>query len=289
MGRTKDASYEYSLAERYSPGSKIAEYSRAAQARLTTLQAQKSTTVPLQEDQDDSDKGDSDKESLFRANSSIKGSNGSTGSIQSSKKASLPPGTLELIRKQAALARKRAVDIGALEAENEMQKSATQAKSLQEKAERQAARARGGNEPVTLSSEEKERIRSQAAADGEQLKEIGKYKAAIKEQESRDKADEIQRQADNLQRQLLDEHPGESRLNPVGTNLYIRNYSKLPVTPLQAQAKSMSKDTEATLGARHTSAKIKARSEDKNGALGSSDQTTGSHSTSSVKGQVLNR
>jgi hypothetical protein len=201
---------------------------------------------------------------------------------QSATAAGLPPGTLELIRKQAALAKRMAVENGAAEAESERQKGAYEARSLQEKAERMASRPAGSNEPINLSTEERERIKADAAVTGERLKQIGNWKASIVEEWSHEKSDEIQRQAENLQEQLIDSRRGNVKLNPVGTNLYIRNYSKPPLTPLRAEARSISTGTTSTLSSKQTGLSMHT-----NSATKSSSTNNRSHAVVKVEGKVL--
>jgi tetratricopeptide (TPR) repeat protein len=218
LKRPAEAFNEYSLAERLSPRSSFAPYCRSARQQLERI---------------------------------LKETPADQADEAPQQSTSLPPGTLELIRKQAELARDRAVENGKAEAENELVKASNQAKTLQERAERQAAevaagRNHGGEPSVLTPSDQLDALRAQAAANGERLKQIGKLKADFKEQESQAKADEIERQSEGLQDQLLHRHRSrnqEIELNPVGTNLYVRNYSSVPpsVAPLQAQAKSMEK------------------------------------------------
>jgi hypothetical protein len=220
----------------------------------------------------------------------------------------LPLGTLDLIRKQADLAKNRAVEAGQKEAESEVEKANNQARALQERAERQAreaAAARGhvGSEATIFAPQEQiDAARSQAALAGERLKEIGKLRAEMEERQSREKAEEIERQAQNLQDQLLHERPSQNqeiRLNPVGTNLYVRNYLSVPskVAPLHARAASINdgkdigaaKQTSAALSSQTSSVKnLSSRGEvlarpDNLSGRGVSRKTT----VKEVKGQVL--
>jgi hypothetical protein len=279
LGQQIDASREYYVAESMAPRSKIAKYSHIARTQINVMQteqAQKSNNAARIISDDDDDE-DTENE---------KPSSTNTASKDNVNDASLPPGTLELIRKQAAMAKRMAVVNGAAEAESERQKGIYEARSLQEKAERMAARAGGSNEPVNLSSEERDRVKAEAAVTGERLKQIGNWKASIVEQWSHEKSDEIQRQAENLQDQLIDNRSSNVKLNPVGTNLYIRNYAKPPLTPLHAEARSMSTKTSADLASKQTNLTLNNNSA-RNKAGANAKQE--SHAVSSVKGQVLNK
>jgi hypothetical protein len=265
LGRALDANREYYAAESLAPRSKIAEYSRTARTQINAMQKvqpKNSTSLVILSDDDDDEATEDDKKSA-----ASNASNASTASKMTDAKnanakisntkntagnTSVPPGTLELIRQQAALAKRMAVENGAAEAESERQKGIYEARSLQEKAERMAARPAGSNEPINVSPEERERIKAEAATTGERLKQIGNWKASIVEEWSHEKSNEIQRQAENLQEQLIDNRPSNMKLNPVGTNLYIRNYAKPPLTPLHAEAKSISTKTTATLSSKQT-------------------------------------
>jgi hypothetical protein len=119
-------------------------------------------------------------------------------------------------------------------------------------------------------------------------------KATIKEQEAQAKQDEIQNQANNLEDQLVNDRPhqiSQVKLNPVGTNLYIRNYSSAhpPVVPLRAHyAKSITSDTDATLRATEATGKINGHTTAGAGRRSSrSLAEQGIHSVTSVKGKVL--
>lgn len=293
MGQFTEANREYSVAEKLAPHSLVAQYSRLARTQLSTTQ-----TMPLREsksaarilDADLSDNDDAESANTSTGNKVNKNDSGKSANLsdrdklgkQSATAAGLPPGTLELIRKQAALAKRMAVENGAAEAESERQKGAYEARSLQEKAERMAARPAGSNEPINLSTEDRERIKADAAVTGERLKQIGNWKASIVEEWSHEKSDEIQRQAENLQEQLIDSRRGNVKLNPVGTNLYIRNYSKPPLTPLRAEARSISTGTTSTLSSKQTGLSMHT-----NSATKSSSTNNRSHAVVKVEGKVL--
>ena len=164
------------------------------------------------------------------------------------------PGTLDLIAKQAALAQKRALEIGNVAAENERIKAQNEARSLQARLERAASTPKNGStEPLALTPAQLEAIKGQAAAGSEQLKQAGEWKAQQRKQESEDKAEEIRRQAENLQSQLINYRPNinsDIKLNPVGTNLYIRNYSNglAPIMPMKANTGLLPSYKNATEG-----------------------------------------
>ncbi len=302
LKRNAEAFNEYSLAERISPNSKLAYYCRLGEAQIKygsafaskirekakiTQEAKNGLIEKSEEDQTQEQAEEPTEESVRQTVNTVN-TVAPNKKVQRNQNDTLPPGTLELIRKQAASARKRAIEMGQIDALSERQKAENAAISLKEKAERLAARGKGGTEPVALSEAELAAIRSQAAAAGSDLRELGKLKAAIKERESQDKAEEIERQANNLQDQLLDDRhrQDELRLNPIGTNLYIRNYSKPPVAPLHAQAKTLAANEMKTQG------KLRTKTENtKVNALSSTKsitkQLTGKGSIESVKGEVL--
>ena len=288
LQRLPDALMEYGTAERLAPGSKLAEYCRTARAGISAKMvapqsaklSAKNTRIENSDDSDDAD------DTVTTASQAEK-----PAEIKTIEKNSLPPGTLELIRKQAVLARQRALEIGQAEAENELAKAENAAKSMREKAERAASHGRGSNEPVALSTPDAEAVRAQAAAGGDQIREIGRRKAAVKEWESQEKADEIKLQAENLQNRLLDTRKSrytDVKLNPVGTNLYIRNYAAPPVVPLKVEAKMVSLD--AAVAAAKSGAQSKGEKVDVGGKIVSSragGQVAGTRSVVSVRGQVL--
>ena len=302
VGRTTDAAREYYAAESLAPHSKIAEYSRIARTRINamqTVQAKTSSTIINTADDDDDAANEDDKTSVatnsnatagtdsFCSVSKMTDAKNVNSKINNSKStsgnAAVPPGTLELIRKQAVLAKRMAIENGAAEAEAERQKGIYEAKSLQEKAERNAARSAGSNEPITVSPEERERLKAEAGVTGERLKQIGNWKASIVEEWSHEKSDEIQRQAEQLQEQLTDDRPSNMKLNPVGTNLYIRNYAKPPLTPLHAEAKSISTNTAARLSSRQTGLTLHSNATNTNGVVNHRNRTV-----VTVEGKVLN-
>jgi hypothetical protein len=296
LKRNAEAFNEYTLAERLAPKSAIASYCHTARVNLDQLLRQQTG-------------GDEAGTGGSRAAPTPGMAGGGGGGVRgagTNGSSELPPGTLELIRKQAELAKDRAVETGKAEAANEVLKADNQARSAQERAARQsaemaAANGRGGSEPtVTSPTELPEPLRSQAAANAERLKQLGKMKAEMKEQESQEKADEIERQAQGLQDQLLHRHRStnqEIELNPVGTNLYIRNYSNVPatVTPLHAQAGSIvkkdstaTKSTSASVSSTGIAAGLKTKASAANNSTKDSGQgALDKHAVTSVKGQVL--
>lgn len=159
----------------------------------------------------------------------------STGSTK------LPPGTLELIRYQAAKAKERAIEAGQRDASDELKKADNQARNEHERVER-LANEQGRN--YALVHQQLEALRQRAAANAERIKQQGQAKSAMKELESIEKADNLERQAQDLEDQLVNDRQsrnGGMKLNPVGTNLYTRNYTKVPpsVKPLTAQTQCL--------------------------------------------------
>jgi hypothetical protein len=310
LKRHAEAFNEYSLAERLAPRSAIAGYSHNARVSLDRMLRQQAAN----ESEESIEAGGSRAAPTATpteiptaiptaAHTAIL--RGVHTEAHTAGSTDVPPGTLELIRKQAELAKVRAVESGKAEAENEVAKASNQAKTLQERAERQAAemaagRNRGGEPSVLTPPDQLEAVRSQAAANAERLKQLGKMKAEMKEQESQEKADEIQRQSEGLQDQLLHRHRSrnqEIELNPVGTNLYIRNYSSVPssVAPLHAQAGSIVKKdtsaiktTSASVNSSNVTAGLKTKASTGNGSSNAIGQgALDKHAVTSVKGQVL--
>jgi hypothetical protein len=209
----------------------------------------------------------------------------------------VPANTLETIRKQAVLARKRALDMGKAEADGERSWSENAANSMREKAERSLAQPRGSTEAVSVSPEEAAAMRARASADGDRLRAIGKWRASVAEMESREKADEIDQQAQNLQERLLDEKKSpytSVKLNPVGTNLYIRNYAKPAERPMRVRSTMVTLDSALTaaelkekykreLSVNGVASKARSGVKDKTTELFSGAKGT----TSSVKGELL--
>lgn len=212
LNRLSEAAHEYELVMHLSPRSKLAEHASSAITQINA--AQRSTA---------SDTAGGVKE---------------TGVASGASK--LPPGTIEFIRKQASKARERALEDGKAQANGELQKAESQARAEQERVERMANSGHNRIDHHPLSAAELAAMRSRAAANAEALKQIGSAKAAWKEQEAEEKAENLKRQAEELEEQLVNNdrnYKGRTvKLNPVGTNLYIRNYSSArpPIKALDA-------------------------------------------------------
>ncbi len=159
-------------------------------------------------------------------------------------KAKIPAGTLELIRYQAARAKEHAAAVGNSASQAERAKADLQGRAERDRVEKmnQSGGARPDATPV--SPAEMAAMRERAEQYAEYARRVGEAKAAQKEREAEEKSAELQRQADELENQLTDENYNRNRdikLNPIGTNLYIRNYSRIPSTvkPMRAQAASL--------------------------------------------------
>jgi len=233
LARLSEASHEYSQTIRLAPDSVVAAYAKDALKRIESMPAQQRSRV----------------EQATKASATLH------ANAPASK--TLPPGTLELIRFQAARAREHAIQSGEAAAQDERLKASSQGKSEKEKVERLSANngQRGDHPP--LSAAELQAMQERAARNAEILKQIGDAKAARKEQEGREKSAELQRQAEDLERQLTDDNYNKHRdikLNPVGTNLYVRNYSQIPPTvkPMRAQAQSL----DGRVTSRHTAVQM---------------------------------
>jgi len=172
-------------------------------------------------------------------------------------KAKVPAGTLELIRYQAERAKEHAAAVGTAASQAERAKGELQGRAEKERVEKMTQS--GGSRPdvTPLSPGESALMRERAEQYAEYARRLGEAKAAQREREAEEKSAELQRQADELENQLTDENYNRNRdikLNPVGTNLYIRNYSRIPSTvkPMRAQAASLS----GTASSQQTSAKL---------------------------------
>lgn len=172
-------------------------------------------------------------------------------------KAKIPAGTLELIRYQAARAKEHAAAVGNSASQAERAKADLQGRAEKDRVEKlnQSGGARPDATPV--SPAEMAAMRERAEQYAEYARRVGEAKAAQKEREAEEKSAELQRQADELENQLTDENYNRNRdikLNPIGTNLYIRNYSRIPSTvkPMRAQAASLM----GTASSQQTSAEI---------------------------------
>jgi hypothetical protein len=300
LKRYPESIAEYSAVERLMPKSKLAAYSQTAIVRINAMPpGQASANAPINKRiaATDSDAGKSDSED---------DDDDATAQEKSYKPGervtSVPAGTIETIRKQAAQARARHAEIGRAEAEGEIQKANNQVKALQERVARESAHSHNSSEPTAMSAEQIEAARNQTAQGAERLREQGKWKAEIKQWEAQEKVDELKQQAENLEHRLLHDPVGpvsDVRLNPVGTNLYTRNYTSVPskLVPLRAQAKTLTNATGALLQTsgslrpgnstntnEQTSAEISSESGPSHG------KGTGQHHVvSSVKGQVVRK
>lgn len=173
----------------------------------------------------------------------------------------LPPGTLELIRAQTLKAKDLALQKGATDAQDELRKVENQIKAEHDKIARLENALGGRGDQQSITPQELQEMRNRLTENIERIKQTGETKAALKEQESQAKADDLQRQADALEKQILrsgNQQDGELKVNPVGTNLYVRNYMDVrpPAKPLHATqqvlpaVRSINKQTAAVLRSR---------------------------------------
>lgn len=263
---------DFERASQLAPGTRIEQYSKLAIARLTP-------PAPTQASDQATDVSDED-------------------AVEEPKvKGEAPNSTVALIRKQAELAHDRELQRGRLEAQEEVNKADNQAKTAQERLQRQAMEAAlgkyGGEQRMDpyafVSPAQVDAFRAQAAATAERVRNLGKLKAGIKEQEGREKADEIDYQADNLERQLKDDHPLSGiKLNPVGTNLYTRNYALVPPTVKAVKAEALPLPG---LALKNSSGQFNSKATSLNLSKSSlTSQTTDAHGNlikASVKGQLI--
>lgn len=275
LARLTEASSEYRQVIKLAPDSVISDYSRNALKRIDAMPPEQRSSVER-------------TRSVSLRNGSA--TQGSVGSARSTTTKKVPPGTLELIRFQAARAREHAIESGNSASKGERLKAESQGRAGIESAERfsQTGGQRADLPPV--SAAELQAMRERAARNAEILKQIGDAKAARHEREAQEKSAELQRQAEDLERQLTDDEYNKHRdikLNPVGTNLYVRNYSKIPPTvkPMRAQAQSLN----GALTGQQTSAQLRST----NGAAalrtGASGQGAGVLRETKVKGEVIPR
>lgn len=273
LARLTEASKEYRLVIKLAPDSVIADYSRNALKRIESMPPEQRSSVER-----------------ARASSSATGAqNSASAKVVGTKK--VPPGTLELIRFQAARAKEHAIESGNSASKGERLKAESQGKAGIESAERfsQSGGQRADLPPV--SAAELQAMRDRAAQNAEILKQIGAAKAARHEREAQEKSAELQRQAEDLERQLTDDEYNKHRdikLNPVGTNLYVRNYSKIAPTvkPMRAQAQSLN----GALTGQQTSAQLRSS----NGAASLRTGASGQGARvlqreTKVKGEVIPR
>jgi hypothetical protein len=264
LGRLAEAQREYALVTKLAPDSVISDYSKTAIKGIDALPP--------------------DQRNLLTSSA-----NGSKAGKSASNK--VPPGTVELIRFQAARAKEHALSAGDAASRDEKLKADNQGRSQREAVERlsQSGGARGDHPP--LSAAELQAMRERAAHNAEILKQIGDAKAARHEQESRAKSEELQRQAEDLERQLTDENYNKNRdikLNPVGTNLYVRNYSQIPPTvkPMRARAESLS----GVAASQQTSAQLQSSSAAGKLRTNATGQGTNAiRRETKVKGEVMPR
>jgi len=271
LARLTEASREYAYVIRIAPDSVISQYSKDALKRIDSMPQEQRLRV----------------ERTQRVSTQAINELSSTGSKK------VPPGTLELIRFQAARAKEHALQSGEAAAKDERLKASSQGKSEKEKVERlSAANGQRGDHPP-LSAAELQAMQERAARNAEILKQIGDAKAARKEQEAQEKSAELQRQAEDLERQLTDDNYNKHRdikLNPVGTNLYVRNYAKIAPTvkPMRAQAQSL----DNTVTGRRTSAQIQYSNSSasiKTNPTGLGASTGTLRRETKVKGEVIPR
>ncbi len=172
-------------------------------------------------------------------------------------KVKIRAGTLELIRYQAARAKEHAAAVGNAASQAERAKADLQGRAEKDRVEKMSQSGGARTDLTPLSPAEMAAMRERAEQYAEYTKRVGEAKAAQKEREAEEKSAELQRQADDLENQLTDENYNRNRdikLNPIGTNLYIRNYSRIPSTikPMHAQAASLS----GTASSQQTSARF---------------------------------
>jgi|GEM_PF-1387399 len=271
LARLTEASREYAYVMKLAPESVISNYSKDALKRIEAMPPEQRSVVE-------------------KASSSANVSNGSASPrARSAGSKKVPPGTLELIRFQAARAKEHAMQSGEAAAKDERLKASSQGKSEKDRVERlSASNGQRGDHPP-LSAAELQAMQERAARNAEILKQIGDAKAARKEQEAHEKAVELQRQAEDLERQLTDDNYNKHRdikLNPVGTNLYVRNYSKIAPTvkPMRAQAQTL----DGSITGQQTSAQLR----NSNGSATLKTNTTGQGAGSlrretKVRGEVI--
>lgn len=203
-------------------------------------------------------------------------------------KAKVPAGTLELIRYQAARAKEHAAAVGNAASQAERAKADLQGRSEKERVEKMSQSGGARPDVVPVSPGEMAAMRERAEQYAEYARRLGEAKAAQKEREAEEKSAELQRQADELESQLTDENYNRNRdikLNPIGTNLYIRNYSRIPSTvkPMHAQAASLL----GTASSQQTSARIQQTDNSKFTKWNTVRQGKSIVRKTNVKGEVL--
>ena len=268
LARLREARDEYAYVLKVAPNSVISNYSKDALKQIDTMPAEQRDAVEK-----------------ARNKSSTADREGASTAVTPGK---VPAGTIELIKFQAARAREHAIQSGSAASNDERHKADSQGKAEKDRVERlsQSGGSRGDHPPV--SAAELAAMRERAAHNAEILKQIGDAKAARHEREAQEKSSELQRQADDLERQLTDDSYNKHRdikLNPVGTNLYVRNYSQIPPTvkPMRAQAQSL---FDSITGQR-TSAQIRTSTSSGSLKTNAAGQGTGILRETKVKGEVL--
>ena len=283
LKRLPEASHEYELVVHLGPKTPYADQARKAikQIEASQLSRAASTVRTLSDNQSD--------EADMMDNSDSESKRVETKSSPSH----LPPGTLELIRAQTAKARERAIQTGRAEADGEKHKAEVQGKSERERVERLINNGGSRGDQQGLSGADLAALRNRAAQNAESLRQLGEAKAAWKEREARDKAEGLQRQAQELEEQLVNndrDYKGRTvKLNPIGTNLYIRNYSsaKPAVKSLDAQARILPAITDET----STAAQLGSTSAQLNFAKSrrSAPGGGGTRTETKIEGEVLPR
>jgi len=277
-----EASHEYELVVHLGPKSQYADQARKAIKQIEASQLSRAAFKSSpSEDQSDAADVMNDTES-------------DSNRVETKSSAShLPPGTLELIRAQTAKARERAIQTGKAEANGEKHKAEVQGKSERERVERLVNNGGSRGDQQGLSGADLAILRDRAAQNAESLRQLGEAKAAWKEREARDKSEGLQRQAQELEEQLVNndrDYKGRTvKLNPIGTNLYIRNYSsaKPAVKSLDAKARilpAITDDTSTSAQLGSTGAQLKS-AKSKPPALGGG----GTRTETKIEGEVLPR
>jgi hypothetical protein len=258
LQRLPEASHLYALVMHLAPGSKIAEHARKAVAQIQSVQSAGSrskmgsrgtrSTLSIEEV---NDADGASAEAPDEGSTTLPASSSVSSKTHSSRKP-VPPGTLELIRLQAQKARERAISDGQAQADGEKKKAEAQARAEQERVERLANTGQNRVDQQAISGADIAALRSRAAANAEALKQLGDAKAAWKEREAQEKAEGLKQQAEELEEQLVNNdrnYKGRTvKLNPIGTNLYIRNYASARphVKSLDAQARTLPAVTDGT-------------------------------------------
>lgn len=241
LNQLPQASHEYSIVLHLNPKSQFADNARKAIKQIEAAQIAKAAMIETNRAASDADSEDQEEQV---GDGTINGAKTVTVKPKVAPK-HIPAGTLELIRMQTAKARELAVQAGQTEAANEKHKADIQGRSEQEQIERLVNTTGSRGDQQATSGGDLAVLRSRAAQNAESLRQLGEAKAAWKEREAREKSEGLQRQAEELEEQLINndkDYKGRTvKLNPVGTNLYIRNYSsaKPLVRSLDAQQRML--------------------------------------------------